>query len=76
MTFLNRGLIHENTQTWFDWIKHVARVSDDFLIDRIGYDAVLFLRFLRTLRVLLVFMVMIAVGILMPINVAATRFTG
>ncbi|KAI7876687.1 DUF221-domain-containing protein [Lichtheimia hyalospora FSU 10163] len=26
---------------WFDWIKQLARVSDDFLIDRIGFDAVI-----------------------------------
>ncbi|CDH49234.1 duf221 domain [Lichtheimia corymbifera JMRC:FSU:9682] len=61
---------------WFDWIKQLARVSDDFLIDRIGFDAVMFLRFMRTLRNLLIIMTIVAVAILMPLNVLATQHTG
>ncbi|KAI9312584.1 hypothetical protein BX666DRAFT_1984491 [Dichotomocladium elegans] len=61
---------------WIDWIKQLTRVSDDFLIDRIGFDAVLFLRFVRMIRNLLAIMTLIGAGILMPINVIATQRTG
>ncbi|KAG2227211.1 hypothetical protein INT45_008455, partial [Circinella minor] len=61
---------------WSDWLKQLAKVSDEFLIDGIGYDAVLYLRFMRTLRNILIVLTIIAITILMPINVAATKITG
>ncbi|KAI9495246.1 hypothetical protein BDB00DRAFT_815269 [Zychaea mexicana] len=61
---------------WSDWLRQLAKVSDDFLIDGIGYDAVLYLRFMRTLRNILIVLTIIALAVLMPINVAATRITG
>ncbi|ORY98486.1 hypothetical protein BCR43DRAFT_512673 [Syncephalastrum racemosum] len=61
---------------WRYWMQHVVTVSDDALIERIGFDAVLFLKFIRLLRNLLCFMTFLGVCILIPVNITATRFTG
>lgn len=57
-------------------MQHVVTVSDDALIERIGFDAVLFLKFIRLLRNILCFMTFLGVCVLIPINITATRFTG
>ncbi|KAI8137308.1 hypothetical protein BJV82DRAFT_674900 [Fennellomyces sp. T-0311] len=61
---------------WSDWLKQLYKVSDEFLIERIGFDAVLYLRFMRLLRNILVVLTITGFAVLMPINVAATRLTG
>ncbi|CAO3593097.1 unnamed protein product [Absidia cylindrospora] len=60
----------------FAWVKPLLTAKDDFLLERIGYDAVLFLRFLRLLRHLLLVMSIVGVCALIPVNIVATRFSG
>ncbi|KAI8384333.1 uncharacterized protein BYT42DRAFT_562165 [Radiomyces spectabilis] len=64
------------TPGWFAWIKLVYSATDDFLMDRIGYDAVLFLRTIRLFKNLLLIMSLLGICVLIPINIVATRFTG
>ncbi|KAI7884894.1 DUF221-domain-containing protein [Lichtheimia hyalospora FSU 10163] len=61
---------------WFAWFKPVLKADDDFLMERIGFDAVLFLRFIRLLRRLLIAMSVIGVCALIPVNIVATYHTG
>ncbi|KAI9499662.1 hypothetical protein BDB00DRAFT_795028 [Zychaea mexicana] len=61
---------------WFSWIKPVLKADDDFLMDRIGYDAVMFLRFIRLIRRLLIVMSIIGICALVPVNIVATYYTG
>ncbi|ORZ15274.1 hypothetical protein BCR42DRAFT_376416 [Absidia repens] len=60
----------------FAWVKPLLTAKDDFLLERIGYDAVLFLRFLRLLRHLLLVMSIVGICALIPVNIVATRFSG
>ncbi|KAH6620471.1 hypothetical protein C7974DRAFT_315765 [Boeremia exigua] len=52
----------------FDWIKAVTKAKEQDLVDKIGLDAVLFLRFLRMIRNIFVVLSVIACSILIPIN--------
>lgn len=61
---------------WFAWVKPVFKADDRYLMDRIGYDAVLFIRSIRLLRHLLLLMSIIGVCALIPINIVATYRTG
>ncbi|KAI7847979.1 hypothetical protein BDC45DRAFT_524542 [Circinella umbellata] len=61
---------------WFSWIKPVLKADDDFLMDTIGFDAVLFLRFIRLIRRLLIVMSIIGICALIPVNIVATYYTG
>ncbi|KAF7726472.1 hypothetical protein EC973_008707 [Apophysomyces ossiformis] len=61
---------------WFDWVRPLLTVSDEFLIERIGFDAVMFIRFVRVLRKLLLIMSVIGIFALIPINIVATARTG
>jgi hypothetical protein len=60
----------------FDWIRPLFSAKDDFLLTRIGYDAVLFLKFLRLLRHMLLIMTVVGVCALIPINIVATQASG
>ncbi|KAI9032519.1 hypothetical protein CLU79DRAFT_726710 [Phycomyces nitens] len=61
---------------WFAWLKPVFSTSDSFLLERIGCDAVLYLRFLRLLRRMTGFMAFVGLCVLLPINIVATKNTG
>ncbi|KAI9308758.1 hypothetical protein BJ944DRAFT_236715 [Cunninghamella echinulata] len=61
---------------YFGWVKVLFRAKDDFLLERLGYDAILFLKFLRLLRRILLIMSIIGVFALIPMNIVATRNTG
>jgi hypothetical protein len=60
----------------FDWIKPVLHTDDDALLEKVGFDAFMFLRVLRILRQLLYIMTFIGVCGLIPINIIATSRTG
>ncbi|KAI8330722.1 hypothetical protein BC941DRAFT_361109, partial [Chlamydoabsidia padenii] len=60
----------------FDWVKPLLTAKDDVLLTRIGYDAVLFLKFLRLLRHMLLIMTLVGVCALIPVNIMATRSSG
>ncbi|KAF3045490.1 hypothetical protein E8E12_007811 [Didymella heteroderae] len=53
----------------FDWIKAVTRSKEQELVDKIGLDAVLFLRFLRMIRNIFVVLSVIGCAILIPVCV-------
>lgn len=61
---------------WLSWIKPVLRVKDETLIQQIGCDAVLYIRFVRLLRKLLFCMSAIGLGALVPVYIIATKETG
>ncbi|KAJ2956460.1 hypothetical protein NQZ79_g7700 [Umbelopsis isabellina] len=61
---------------FFDWVKPVAKVTDDILIQTIGWDAVLFIRCLRMFRRMFYGLTLVGVFVLIPINIAATSQTG
>ncbi|KAI8379715.1 uncharacterized protein BYT42DRAFT_569744 [Radiomyces spectabilis] len=61
---------------FFAWFKPVMKTEDDVLLDKLGFDVVLFIRFMRMLRRLLYSMTAIGVFVLIPLNVLATSFTG
>ncbi|KAI8989431.1 hypothetical protein BDB01DRAFT_848605 [Pilobolus umbonatus] len=61
---------------WFSWIKPLRKTSDQELLQKIGCDALLFIRFIRLVRKLLLCMSIIGIGVLIPINIVATKATG
>jgi hypothetical protein len=61
---------------WFSWIKTIWRVSDEELLQKVGCDALLYIRFVRLLRKLLFVLSVIGVGALIPIYVVGTKATG
>ncbi|ORZ09882.1 hypothetical protein BCR42DRAFT_116808 [Absidia repens] len=60
----------------FAWFKIIKNTPDDVLLEKIGYDAVLFIAFIRMLRKLLMIMTFVGVLLLIPLNILANRFTG
>ncbi|KZM19634.1 uncharacterized protein EKO05_0004232 [Ascochyta rabiei] len=53
----------------FGWIRAVKDVKEQDLVDKVGLDAVLFMRFLRMVRNIFVVLSVIGCGILIPVNV-------
>lgn len=53
----------------FGWIKPVWHAKEEQLFDKLGLDAVLFLRFLRMLRSIFCILALIGVAIMIPVNV-------
>jgi hypothetical protein len=53
----------------FSWFRAVKDVKEQDLVDKIGLDAVVFLRFLRMVRNIFLVLTVIGCGILIPINV-------
>jgi hypothetical protein len=60
----------------FTWFKVIKNTADEELLDKIGYDAVLFIAFIRMLRQLMTIMTVAGVCLLIPLNILANRFTG
>ncbi|KAG0047434.1 hypothetical protein BGZ83_007523 [Gryganskiella cystojenkinii] len=57
---------------YFSWMKPVWSCPDTDLVDKIGLDAVVFIRFTRMTRRMFQAMTVIGCGVLIPINVIAT----
>ncbi|KIW10507.1 hypothetical protein PV08_11471 [Exophiala spinifera] len=58
---LGRGLL--------GWVEPVNKASEPFLVDRIGMDAVIFLRFTRMLRNMFLILAFVGIAIMIPVNV-------
>lgn len=58
---------------FFSWIKPVTTAKEAYLMDRIGLDAVLFLRFARMLRNIFLVFGVVGLAIMLPVNVTQTR---
>lgn len=54
----------------FSWIKPVVNTQEEDLVDRIGLDATLFLRFARMLRNMFLALSLIGCAVLIPINIS------
>ncbi|PHZ10123.1 DUF221-domain-containing protein, partial [Rhizopus microsporus ATCC 52813] len=64
------------SQGYFSWIKPLLKVTDEELLDQVGCDALMYIRFIRLLRKLLFWMTVIGVGALIPVYIVATKYTG
>jgi hypothetical protein len=53
----------------FSWLAAVTNVKEPELVDKIGLDAVLFLRFMRMIRNIFLVVTIFGLGILIPIDV-------
>jgi len=53
----------------FSWIKPVSKATDDFLMEKIGLDAVVFLRFTRMLRNIFLTLGLLGIVVMIPVNV-------
>jgi len=56
-------------KTLFAWTRSVQKIEEQELVEKIGLDAVIFLRFLRMLRNIFLILTIIGCAILIPINV-------
>jgi hypothetical protein len=54
----------------FSWFRAVKQVKEQELVEKIGLDAVVFLRFLRMIRNIFLTLTVFGCGILIPVNVA------
>lgn len=55
------------------WIKPVVMLNEEYMIGKIGLDAVVFLRFLRLCRLYLAILTVVGCGAIIPINIIATN---
>lgn len=55
-------------KTAFAWTKAVKNIEEHELVEKIGLDAVVFLRFLRMLRNIFLIFTVIGCGVLIPLN--------
>ncbi|KIX03066.1 uncharacterized protein Z518_06616 [Rhinocladiella mackenziei CBS 650.93] len=53
----------------FSWVKPVNKASESYLMEKIGMDAVVFLRFTRMLRNIFLVLGLIGIAIMIPVNV-------
>ncbi|KIV79627.1 hypothetical protein PV11_07177 [Exophiala sideris] len=53
----------------FSWIKPVQKANEPFLVQRIGMDAVVFLRTARMLRNIFLILGLVGIAIMIPVNV-------
>ena len=53
----------------FAWLRAIKDVKEQELVEKIGLDAVIFLRFLRMLRNMFIVLSVFGCGILIPVNV-------
>ena len=63
------------SNTPWAWIKPVIATKENDMIDRLGLDAVVFLRFLRMCRNMFIVLSIIGCGAIIPINVIGTNHT-
>jgi len=53
----------------FSWVKPVNKASESFLMEKIGMDAVIFLRLTRMLRNIFLVLGLVGIAIMIPVNV-------
>jgi hypothetical protein len=58
---------------FFDWLKPVMKCREDDLVDKIGMDAIIFLRFLRFCRTTFMILAVLGCCIVIPVNVTCNR---
>lgn len=56
------------SDSFLGWLPPLMHTKEPELVDKIGLDAVIFLRFLRMLRLLFLGVVVLAGGVLLPVN--------
>lgn len=61
---------------FFAWFGPVWHTPDAVLIDKIGYDATLFIKFIRMIRRMLYVLTFVGVCVIIPVNIVATSLTG
>lgn len=59
------------TPGFFGWWPPIKAVSEQDLVEKIGLDAVVFLRFLKMLRNIFLCLTVLGCGVLIPVNLAA-----
>jgi len=57
----------------FSWIKPVSKANDEFLVDKIGLDAVIFLRFTRMLRNIFLILGLLGICVMIPVNITMSN---
>lgn len=55
---------------FLSWLPPLWRTTEDQLLDKVGLDAVAFLRFLRMISWLFLFVSVITCGALIPVNIS------
>lgn len=60
----------------FSWLKPVLRTKEDDLVDRIGLDATVFLRFAKMLRNIFIFLSIIGCTVMIPVNLVESSGEG
>lgn len=58
---------------FFSWIKPVMKCKEDDLVDKIGMDAIVFLRFMRFCRTSFLILTVLGCCIVIPVNVTCNR---
>ncbi|KXL51160.1 hypothetical protein M433DRAFT_60773 [Acidomyces richmondensis BFW] len=58
----------------FGWIPPLIRTKEEELVEKVGLDAALFLRFTRMLRTIFALLSVIGCGILIPVNLLAASY--
>lgn len=57
----------------FAWVKPMIRIKEDELVDRVGLDATVFLRFTKMCRNIFLVMSLIGCLIMIPVNITQSR---
>ncbi|KAG0640851.1 hypothetical protein HOY80DRAFT_1040774 [Tuber brumale] len=55
---------------WFSWFRPLIKCHESDLVDKIGLDAIVFLRFLRMCRTIFFFLGLIGCLVMIPVNVS------
>ncbi|KAL3477585.1 hypothetical protein BJX99DRAFT_226194 [Aspergillus californicus] len=60
---------------FFSWIKPVLRTKEPELVESVGLDAVIFIRFTKMCRNIFIFLSILGCGIMIPLNVTQSKNT-
>lgn len=60
----------------FAWVSAIAGTKEQDLVDKLGLDAAIFMRFIRMLRNIFTILAIIGCAVLIPVNVFATQDFG
>lgn len=60
-------------KTPWAWIRPIVSLNEGYMIEKIGLDAVVFLRFLRLCRLYLGILTVVGCGAIIPLNIIATN---
>lgn len=58
---------------FFDWIKPIMNTKEDVIIEKVGLDAAIFLRFTRMLRNIFIVLAILGCSILIPVHVTQSQ---